>query len=127
MTVLPDSVTPLRYQRRIARRYPVQMTLTCSPVERRHWRRRPGTCRATTANVSLTGIGFETDALSDIERGSAVTITIGEARCTAAVRFTQPGTRLGSRYFGIEITDSQMMDTLQRAIDDYRGAPAARR
>jgi len=127
MTVLPDSVTPLRYQRRIARRYPVQMALTWSPIERRHWRRRPRTCRATTANVSLTGIGFESVPLPDIDRGSAVTITIGETRCTAAVRFSQPGTRLGSRYYGIEITDSEMMNTLQRAIDDYRGVSAAGR
>ncbi len=118
--MLPDNVTPLHYQRRIARRYPVEMTLRWSPTERRRWPRRDRTCRATTTNISLTGIGFESTNRPDVVRGSPVTITIGDVRCSASVRFTQPGTRPTSRYYGVEVTDPAMMGALQRAIDDHR-------
>lgn len=120
MTMLPERVTPLHYQRRIARRYPIEMTLSWAPTGRRRRRRSDRTCQATTANVSLTGIGFESAARPGVEHGSPVTITIGDVRCTGSVRFTQPGMRPATRYYGVEIDDSEMMATLQRAIDDYR-------
>ncbi|HET8930358.1 MAG TPA: PilZ domain-containing protein [Acidimicrobiales bacterium] len=118
--MLSDAVTPWHYQRRIGHRHPVQVSLTWSPMQNRHWSHKATACTITTDNMSLTGIGFESPTCPDVGRGSPVKITIGQTVCTAAVRFARPGRTPGHSYYGVEVRDPQMIDMMQQLIVEYQ-------
>jgi hypothetical protein len=120
MTMLSEGVTPPHYQRRIGHRYPVRVQITWSPMHARHWPHKATACTTTTDNMSLTGIGFESPTCPDVSRGSPVEITIGQTVCGALVRFSRPGRTPGVSYYGLEVRDRAMIDTMQELITEHR-------
>ncbi|MBS1849219.1 MAG: PilZ domain-containing protein [Actinobacteria bacterium] len=121
MTIQVDNASMPSYQRRIGERYPIRVDLEWGPIQLSRWKRKKELLTATTDNVSLSGLGFETETHGDVVRGTAVTISLAGVRCNAAVRVARPGRKAGHSYYGLEFRDQHMIDAIESLIDGYRG------
>lgn len=121
MPMLAESTVPEHYQRRIGHRHPIRVPITWSLDRAKRLHRRPKPISATTANVSLTGIGFESVEV-EVFRGAPIHISFGDTTYLGAVRSVRPGTIPGQRYYGVELQDRAAVDHVTALIAEHRRA-----
>ncbi len=109
---------PRPYHRRIGERHPIRVELTWGPVPRSRWARKKQ-WTVTTDNVSLSGVGFVSEARPEITQGQAVRIVMEGITAGALVKVVRPDDTSDRTYYGLEFHGDGMLELAKGLIAGY--------
>lgn len=118
-----DGANPIQ-QRRISARHAMRVDLVWDTGQSSRWR-RPRTMPATSIDLSLSGIAFESEAHPDVQRGSAVNFTVQGVTSRGVVRYERPSSHAGRHRYGVEFSDPKMVMLASAIISNLEERPGA--
>lgn len=119
----PDPDNPQPYQRRIGERHPIRVEITWGPLTQSRWsRKKPW--KAWSDNLSLSGVGFDSETRPGVVRGQFVRLTLDDVTAVALVKVARPDDSGSRTHYGLEFHEGTLQDAAARLVAAFEESAA---